>query len=302
MEFTTVDRIFAKLEREIKGTNLVEGDIIEWIGEALDFLKVYASLDQAVTFMPVVDFQTPLPRFTHLILQVAKDVFSDKAPVRADADEILIEVEKDPNPPHVIVNCNSEIIVDYYASYYRPQLDLIWEFYPWTMSNIKRNRFTPVRLSDHTFFNSIVCREKDQTPYNSCNDEYTIVGTTERFLRFNFRYGLVAIAYLKNRVDPDTGYPYIPDDVRFVTAITYYIKWKLSEWFSWNGREGFKSITEDMERKWLKYVRQAKNYAKMPKSLDDYQNLLESSHNIIPDYNKYYSFFGNLSHYDKLKM
>ena len=299
MEYTNVNRILAKFHRDLKGVSLNEKDAVEWIGEALDFLKVYATLESVVTFLEVKDYQTIMPPFTHLILQVARDN-SFVSSSELDPDSFLVEVENEENPPHVCLNCNNEIVNDYYVGYYRPYPDLLWEYNPWTLSTSYKASFTPVRLADNSFFNNIVCKEKGEI-YNSCRDEYTIVGTTERKLRFSFQTGMVAVSYLRNAIDKDTGYPLIPDDIRFITAINYYLQWKIAEWYNWNGREGFNYIVQDSERKWLKYAKQAKNYAKMPKSLDDYQDLLEQSHYLIPDYNKYYSFFGNLTQYEQLK-
>ena len=298
MEYTNVNRILAKFHRDLKGVNLNEKDAIEWIGEALDFLKVYATLESVVTFLEVKDYQTVMPPFTHLILQIARDN-SYVSSLITDPDNFLVEIEKEENPPHVCLDCNNEITNDYYVGYYRPYPDLLWEYNPWTLSTFHKRNFTPVRLSNNTFFSSVVCKEKGEI-YKNCRDEYTIVGTTKRNLRFSFKTGMVAISYLRTAVDKETGYPLIPDDIRFITAIKYYLQWKIAEWYNWNGREGFSYIVQDSERKWLKYAKQAKNYAKMPKSLDDYQDLLEQSHYLIPDYNKYYSFFGNLTQYEKL--
>ena len=40
INYVSVDRIFSKINRDLKGTEIPEDDVIEWIGEALDFLKV----------------------------------------------------------------------------------------------------------------------------------------------------------------------------------------------------------------------------------------------------------------------
>ena len=66
------------------------------------------------------------------------------------------------------------------------------------------------------------------------------------------------------------------------------------EWKSWNNREGAAGLVQDYERKWLKYARQAKNFMKMPKGIDQHQNLLEQSHKLIPRKRTYYGYFGSL--------
>jgi len=188
------------------------------------------------------------------------------------------------------------MIGDYEVAYYRPFFDLKWEYSLWSDSQYCKDKFTPVRLSNNVFFNSLVCKEKNnQEIYRNCGDEYTIVGTTEKRLRFSFREGFVAVAYLRNAIDIETGYPLVPDNYSYLSAITYYIKWKLAEWYDWNGREGFGIKAEKAEKRWLKYTKQGKNYMKMPKGLDQYQNLLEQSHTMIPKHNMYYGHFGNLN-------
>lgn len=142
-----------------------------------------------------------------------------------------------------------------------------------------------MKLSSNILFNSIVCKESDfENIYSNCKDEYTIVGITDKFLRFSFREGRISLAYLKIEVDSDTGYPLIPDDIRYTTAITYYIKWKIAQIESWNGREGFSKIAMDNERLWLKYAKQAKNYMKMPKTLDEYLNRINNRFKLTDKY------------------
>lgn len=268
LQFTTVDRIFSKLHRELKGTDLNETDVIEWIGEALDHLKVSESQEQSVKFIEVSNHHAEVPRGFQMVLQIARD--NDYEDARWDLEDIVVN-ESTPQ--------ETELVIDYTT---------------WIESPVYKNRFTPVRLANNSLFNTLVCKEK-VTDFTNCEDEYTIVGDMEKRLRFSFSDGRVAIAYLKTAMDQETGYPLVPDEISYITAITYYIKWKIAEWYQWNRREGFDSMTQDNERKWKAYARQAKNKAKMPKSLDDYQDLLEQTHYLVPKHRKYYGFFGNLS-------
>ena len=92
----------------------------------------------------------------------------------------------------------------------------------------------------------------------------------------------------------ETGYPVIPDEIEFITAITYYIKWKMAERLRWSGREGFNLEAQDAEQKWMKYMRMALNKMKMPKGIDQHQNMLEQTFYLIPNHRKYYGFFGKI--------
>ena len=97
------------------------------------------------------------------------------------------------------------------------------------------------------FLGSLVAEETSTGLYNSSSDEYTIAGGFPNMnLRFSFKEGQIALAYLRTVIDPETQYPVIPDDIKFITAITYYIKWprwhlyrrvsiiKMSKWNKYN--------------------------------------------------------------------
>ena len=309
LEFTSVDRILSKFHRDFRGTELNESDAIEMIGEALEHLKVAGTQEEAVAFMEVKNFTTEMPCNLQSILQIAKSQHWTPEDKCVTPEEVLKEcpqykerecyTECDTNYINTLgypvpLDANGIPITDYDVAYYRPYFDQVWEYQPWTMSSPSLG-FTPVRLANNNFFNSLVCKEKDaEGLYHSCVDEYTIVGTTEKSLRFSFETGYVAISYLRNAMDSETGYPLVPDEVSYITAITYYLQWKLAEWRFWNNREGAGNQVQYAEAKWLKYARQAKNKAKMPKTIDEYQNLLEQTHQLIPNHKKYYGFFGKL--------
>lgn len=349
LKYVSVDRIFSKLDRDIKGTDINESDVIEWIGESLEFLCVPQVLVEEVLFLDVKNHHTDMPENLHLITQIARNnnyeleeetekceeeealpvreftacnidpVTEDPCSIepinelpgdREECDPILDpeEVEEPfefsltcdletplDNLPNVYAETflNSDLVKDMHPEVFR-DLNLKWSYGTWVSSKYYKANYTPIRLATSTFFNSIVCKEKDRFLYGSCVDEYTIVGTTEKKLRFSFKEGQIALSFLKNSVDEETGYPLIPDQISYITAITYYIKWKIAEENDWSGRDGWASKSERAEAKWLKYCRQAKNYMKMPKTLDEYQNLLEQTHYLIPDHRKYYGYFGNL--------
>ena len=290
MEYTTIDRIISKLSREIRDSDINETDVIEWIGEALEFMKVSEIREQIVSFLEVKNFQADVPKGLQMILQVAKNNLFPST-MFSQTEE---GTNTDPINP-VPISPEGNPLEEYEFAYYRPVFDLQWEYDPYRRNPYIQNNFSPVRLANNTFFNSIVCKEKREIPYDSCRDEYTIVGTTDKKLRFSFKEGQVAVSYVRYALDKHTGYPLIPDEISCITAITYYVRWKISERLSWDGREGAANIAADSERKWLKYFRQAINYQKKPKTLDDYQDLLEQTHYLIPPLRRYYGFFGKLN-------
>lgn len=319
LTFTTVDRVFAKLNRSIKDTQYNETDIIEMIGEAMDFMKVYGSQEQAIYFAEVKNHEVYVPPGFQMVLQIAKnnnfskadsacycptpteDEEETNAPTLKEAFNLCYSVNEANDAGYPVpLDQHGRPLTDYDVAYYRPYFDLAWEFDPWKRSAFYQSRFTPVRLANNTLFNTLVAKEKGFTDlYRNCQDEYTIVGLMQgkKKFRFSFESGQVAIAYLKTAIDRKTGYPLVPDQISYITAATYYVQWKLAEAMAWENRDGAAGLAQDYERKWLKYCKQAKNFTKMPKSLDQYQNLLEGTHRLIPTNRQYYKFFGDLGQF-----
>lgn len=281
MEYTTINTILSKFHRDFRDTDINETDAIEWIGEALEFLKVPQIQEQAVTFIEVNNYEANVPKGLQLVLQIARN--NEWQEETKDSEIITKETVEEVDNSET---CTNDIP-------YKPYFDMQWQYLNWTQCNYYIQKFTPVRLANHTFFNSLVCKEK--SPYeNFGEDEYSIVGTVNKKFRFSFEKGQIAISYIKNALDIETGYPLIPDNISYITAITYYIKWKMAERLAWDGRESYARLAQDSERLWLKYARQGKNFMKMPKTIDQFQNLLEQSHYLIPRHKRYYNFFGNL--------
>jgi len=329
MQYTGINTILSKFHRETQNEGVNESYLISMTGEALEFLRVHDNQEQAVAFLEVKDYQAILPEYLTSILQVARDVnwVSPEQIQTANlkpscspqafleqfgeccAEEPVVPPVTSNCPPTtfpltdcLVTDCQGNIIGDAEKVYYRPYFDLKWEYQFWYQSGYYRQNFIPVRLANHTFFNSVVAREKMDVPYGmDCNsygisdaNEYTIVGKADRELRFSFKDGRVAVAYTRTVIDEETGLPCVPDDISSISAITYYIKWKLAETDFDTNTDGSAGRMQYYEKHWLKYVRQAKNKAKMPQSIDTYQNLLEQTHYLIPRHRRYYGFFGKL--------
>lgn len=251
--FVGVNRILSKFSRDIDGDNIKEGDTIEWIGEALEFLRVPSLQTQAVYFAEVENYETDFPIGLHKVRMIARHINWTKKEKCAWPKETVEEVKNTPS-------C-METFCD--AGRYFPYVDMNWQYIDWARNPFFIENFRYVTLSNNAFFNTIVC--KDEIPYENCGDEYTIVGTTDRKFRFSFKEGYIALAYYKNEVDED-GYPLIPDNISYITAITHYLAWKIAQKYSWRGREGYSGLARDSERLWIKYSRQGKNFAKMQAS------------------------------------
>lgn len=298
-QFTKIDSILSKFQRDFRGLDINEGDAIEWIGEALGFMKIVSASEEAIAFIEVKNFHAPIPNGLHYITQIARNNNWEKpADTKCCMDETLsclTESSEVVAPSPVTENCQGELSPGFEIAYYRPFFDLQYEYLQWASSKARATQYSPVRLANHTFFNTLVCKEENMEHLycQGCDayDEYTIV---QDQLRFNFESGFIAVAYIRQMIDDATGYPMIPDDESARAAITYYLGWKVKEQEGWNHREGSMQLAQLAEAKWLKYIKQFKSKAKMPTGVDQYQNLMEQSKYLIPRQNRYYGFFGKL--------
>lgn len=298
-QFINIDSVLAKFKRDFRGLDINENDAIEWVGEALGFMKIPSASQENVAFLEVKNYQAPLPNGLHYITQIARnnewESSDDCQPCVQKTVKSLSEV----TTPTIFEDCQGNLVdCNLEPVYYRPLLNMQCDYNTWSNSSVRRNKYTPVRLSNHSFFNTLVCKEKGMEDIyrRGCSDEYTIV---QDELRFNFKEGLVAVAYVGQMIDHNTGYPMIPDDEYARAAISYYIGWKVKENECWNHREGACQLAERAKGSWESYIKKFKNKAKMPTGVDQYQNLLEGAYSLIPNHRKYYGFFGKLGNTDR---
>ena len=289
-KYTTLDRVLSKLYRDLGLEEISETDVVEWAGEALEGIGVVSIYDEAVAFIGVENHQATLPNGLHSIIQVAKSNYPKEeicpANVVADVIETTeVTVETCPVP----LDCKGNLLEQPELAYYRPYFDLQYEYHGWNSSKIRQG-YSPLRLANHSFFNSVVCSEDDSL-YSTSTEEYTL---QDDQIRTSFKEGQIAIAYTKQRIDEETGYPMIPDDYSIITAITMYITMKYMSRLWYMGREGYADKMQKSESDWQWYCKQASNRAMMPHGVDAYQNILEEKDYLIPRHNKYYGFFGKL--------
>lgn len=305
-QYVTVENILAKYTRDFRNLEVSETDAIEWIGEALGFMKLATALEEAIAFLEVKNYEAALPNGLHYIIQIARNTEWEEAQpeenlsTRKIVNCVTLCDDSTPvsntNSCGVVTDCNGNPIHfdGDYKSYYRPYFDLQWEYHLWRQSDYFREKWEAVRLANHSFFNSIVCQDpNDADIYRNQHhyEEYTIAGD---ILRFSFETGYVAVAYLRQKTDPATGYPMIPDDEYARNAVTYYLAWKIKQREAYLHREGALTLAKDAQEQWNSYIKKFKNKAKMPHGLDQYQNLAEQSRYLIPRHNRYYGFFGKL--------
>lgn len=305
--YTSIDTIFSKFYRDIKDSDISETDIVEWAGEALDFMSVYETQEQAVAFIEVKNYTAEMPDGIKYLTQIARDN-NFSCPVETETttgcpNDVITACTnplEEPAPMEPVpIACDGRPLTDYDLAYYRPYFDLQWEHSFFYKTGYYKNNYTPVRLSNNTLFKNFVCEETETEHYGE--DEYTIIGTTQKQFRLSFKEGRILVSYLRTAIDKENGYPLIPENVSVNNAILYYIKWKIAEMEMWNHKEGSVAQVQYNNKQWLKYCKQAKNYFKMPKTIDDHQNLLEESYQLIPRHKRYYGFFGNMGRAENKK-
>ena len=283
-----MDRIYSKIERDLPSSEINEVDVIEWAGEALEFINAVRAKEEAVAFLSVENFQCELPHNLHNIIQIAKNTMVDdptQTVTVSEEDEVL---EPDTDYP-VCLDCNGMPYNDYSVAYYRPYYDLQYEYNLWRGNLTYHRCYVPVRLTNHSFFNSLVCTEDgadcgisgewSNGLYNKSSYEYNVI--EDKVLRFNFEKGLIALAYLRNMQD-EKGLPMIPDNISFTTAITTYIMYKQMSREFYTGREGSQSKMLKSEADWQWYCKQASNSAFIPQGVDELENIKEQRNYIIP--------------------
>jgi hypothetical protein len=306
-KFISINRIFSKLSDNILET-VSEDKIVEQVGEALEFMETERSFEEHVAFIEVVKHECNIPSGTQSIIQIARNnrwtgidnTVNCITPTILQAECKAEKVKGDCTnclsilDDAVWLDCHGQPIVEYDLAYYRPYFDLQMEYYGWSNSHYCRQNFTPVILKSHSFFNSIVCSEAESSPYHDSKykDEYTIINRSK--LRFSFECGQIAIAFNKQMLDTESGYPLIPDSISHTTAIVAYINMKKAENDFDKNREGADSRLKYWSSQWDWYCGQASNNDKMLVGVDEHENFKRQRQYMLPRDN-YYNFFGKMN-------
>lgn len=268
-------------------------------GSLQPYMGAFLKFTETIIQTPSIDYKTLTRIITYsdnkIIKTDYKDVFGT---TYIPVGEIVNCPDSNCNPcmtschkPDIIVldmSGNRIANLDYANYFYTPT-----PYNMWCSCDTYRNRFTPIRLSTHSFFDNLVCQEENSNKiYDNCKDEYTLF---DNVLKLSFEEGLIAVAYNKQILDNETGYPLIPDTYSYTTAVTKYITYKISEREFYNGRQGSSNRLQKAEQDWHWYCKQAGNELFIPNGIDEYQNLLEQRQYLLPKQNHYYGFFGKFN-------
>ena len=310
----SIHALFMKLARNYT-FNLEEDDVIDWAGDAIEHMGIGAlKPDEKVVFLEVNNFHVDLPQYVHQIVQIAKDNGSIIAPDKIVSPIPSNEVQSDSNTNTDACSCqvvnevkihsidchNQAVPIDkegrpleaYDVAYYRPFYDLHYLHNSWFNSTTYHNRYTPVRLSNHTFFNSIVCEENESLMSNCMGDEYTIIAGD--LLRFNFKQGRIALSCLMHPLD-EQGWPKVEGGISAMEAIEWYCVWKICTKLYYDGQDGYERKMDRAEKNWHHYCQQAGSNNMMIAGIDEWENFTAQNIQTIPKLHKYNNFFGTLN-------
>ena len=237
--------------------------------------------------------------------------------------QTTVEEDVASNCAPVCLDCDGSPIGD--VAYYRPYFDLKFEYYGWRNSQYYIDHYSPVQLAQHTFFSSLVCKETHQVtgnqsysntgsssgewssssyvdnpnygyqgghngPYHNLVDEYKV---SAPHLIFSFERGSVAVAYLKTKLDAETGYPLVPEMPQVQEAIIQYIRFKYVEDMYFSTDNTPKNKYDAAMSNWHYYCRQAKNKLMTITGMDGHASIGHTNQYLMPR-DSFFSFFGNL--------
>lgn len=294
VEYLSVNNIIAAVHRDLGYDELSEADLIEWIGEGLQYMLAPQAYKEELVFIEVEQHKAVIPQGLRYIVQMArmdctKDTIVEEDNDLPDAEEVDSKYEL---VFPKILDCTGQVIGNYKVAWTRrTTIDHDLKYFGWNSTKIFRDCFKPIKLSNHTFFKTVVCEEKNRQLYHGCNDEYTI---DSPYLLFSFEEGTVALVYQKLKLDDD-GYPMVPEGTQYRNALIAYIRYKLARREMDMNTQGAVTKVQFADRDWQHYCMQAKNHSMKLKGPDEHQNMQEQRGYLLPRQYRYYGWYGSLS-------
>ena len=291
-KFTNVARIIAKFKRDVDSDKLTKNDIIEWIGEAMEFLQVDGLYENTVDFVLVKGGYAQIPMGLYQLNMIAKDnswTGCESICTKEYIEEVVGDSGKCEYKQGIQLNCYNQFKESEYVAYFRPSVRIAFnEALDFLTKNRRiQQRFGPLRPTNNMMYQGISCNPE----LGSANGEYSV--QSDGRIKFGFDEGQVAISYVKVATDKN-GYPLIPDNQSFVTAVTAYITFKVTEGQFYNYVPNSLSRYVRAEAQWQWYCRQAKNEALMP-DVNDAEDIREMGSNFFRPENVFGNYFSNIS-------
>lgn len=292
-KYISFDTIMSRVLRDL-GMKVERTDVLEWTADLMEYLNLPVLFEERVAFVAVKDYKAVLPDELRAIIQIAKSSSLQVTPEKC-ALQILEEVEEEEEVEIKI--CEQDCEGNTYEEGTRsgprfgPWVDLQFNYDPLCGALRRHREWEPVRLSSHSFYESLVCTLSDGL-YEESQWEYSVKGET---LLFNFREGVVAIAYVSYRTD-ENGMFMIPDDAHFINAAVARVRYMAAQ--RMYDREPTRENSARLDRADQDYqfrVRQAATFGLRPQSVDEAENLAAGKDYILPRQFRYYDFFSGLN-------
>jgi len=298
IQYQSVKRVLARIHSDVAIEGLQEDDMLEWIGEALDDMLAPSDMQNTVSFIEVRDHQCMIPQNLHSIIQIAKNNCYGSVDSVVDTPESDLPEAIETDSKYIvkfpkILDCKGNVLGEYKLAYYTERdYTHLSDFNVWQDSPVQKRCYVPIRLSNHTFFNTVVCKEDNwDDMYSSCTDEYTVQSP---YLVFSFREGVIALSYNTLMTDED-GFPMIPDHASYTRALIAYVRYKMTmRMFDQNMRSG--NQVGKAESDWHWYVGQARIHSLSLKSVDERENMKNQRSYLLPRQHRYFGFFGGMGH------
>lgn len=147
------------------------------------------------------------------------------------------------------------------------------------------NGYSPMSYATNNFHRYCGSSVHEQTP---CSVNYTL---SDDCIFTNFDQGVVEIAYKGLPVD-ENGWPTIPDDIKFIKAVEYYIREKI-DYKLWRSGKLPQGVYEKTVQEQTWYLAAAQTRGAMP-SVDEMINIKNNWLRLIPKINQAENFFQEL--------
>jgi hypothetical protein len=301
VQLVSIERVLAGLYRDLKPIiELNENDMIEWTGEALEFIGAYTQLIEKVVNLKIEDYKVLVPSGLKNIVQIAYK-HTEGNPTTTTA--MLTTADKcitcdDPCAPGACSSCASvcatsaQLVAnaELFLQYYKPN--------SFRATNYYYDHYRPLTRATGPFSKAATSGCTSCTDISpGCVHEYSLDWP---YIQTSFKTGYICVAYVSQPLD-DRGWPMIPDEVSYIEAIKRYITYKVKYAEFLQGHLPGNIFTK-LEDDWHWYCQQARNKANMPKDIDTLENLRKQHIRLLPKVQRYDRFFGNLSTREKLDL
>lgn len=172
--------------------------------------------------------------------------------------------------------------------------DLPCDLHQIAQTRIKTEKgYSPMRYATDNFHAKIHC---DNSKDINCSSSYTY-RVSDDCIFVDFSGGTVEMAYMAFSTDKN-GWPTIPDDIKFVKAVEFYIREKIDYKLLRAGKIQ-PGVYDRTLQEQLWYIGAAQTRGVMPNGVDDMENIKNNWIRLIPKINQQEDFFGTLGNQEE---